>query len=295
MPRPFTRPLASAALALLAVSSLAAPAWAQAEGPAECATPCAPNERCVNGQCVANPDAKPVAPPPPAEPPPPPARANPDAEEEAAPPARKPRPRRKPAVVADEEPTAEPPQLESWRRGLVVLPMVGLHLVEGIASSDFGAGLRLGILLGTHVARTVSLNVEIARNFLSPNPDPMTRGQPTAGDVTIAFDPLFHAATGPVEFVAGPKLGFWSLGGTVPNVDGTTDQVAESGWAFGFNVGFLVGTGDTVGVGAMLAYQIDLLTQSCARGPDLAAAGVEGCNNSGSAPHFLSVSLGALF
>jgi hypothetical protein len=290
MTRPLTRSLA---LALLAVSSVGGPAWAQTEGPApaECATPCAPNERCVSGQCVPNPDAKPVATPPPAEPPPPPARANPDADEEASPPTPRPRAHKRPAAVAEEEPKAEPPQLESWRRGLVVLPTVGLHFVEGITSADFGSGLRLGLLLGTHVARTVSLNVEIARNFLSPNPDPMTRDQVSGGDVTIALSPLFHAATGPVEFVAGPKLGFWSLGLTDTNA-GVTDQASESGWAFGFNAGFFVGTGDTLGVGVMLAYQIDLLTQSCARGPNVATVG---CSNDGFTPHFLSMSLAALF
>jgi hypothetical protein len=279
--------IACAALALLAVSSLAVPALAQAPDPEpSCETPCKRGERCVEGQCVGNPDARPPAAP--AEAPP---RATPDSDEDVVP-APKAAPAARTSPPEEAKPQPRPAERESWRRGLLVLPTFGVHFVEGVASADYGAGLRLGLLIGTHVSPTVSLNVEIARNFLSPHPPPGSTDNLSGGDVTIAFSPLFHAAAGPVDIVAGPKLGFWSL--TVNDSSGQlgTDQAFENGWTFGLNLGFFVGTGDAVAIGAMFAYQIDLLTQSCARGLDV---NNQGCDITGFPPQFLSLSAGALF
>jgi hypothetical protein len=266
--------------AVLAVTMMMASAAARAQTPegapaSACASPCAATERCVEGQCLPNPDARPVPAAPPAAKP-----APIDSDDAAA----------KPAAAEKAEPRAAAkapePELEPWRRGMLVLPQIGAHTVQGIAADGYGAGFRLGALLGVRVTPAVSLNVELATNFLSPKDDPALPGVHTSGhDFTAAFAPLFHGRAENFEVVVGPKLGLWTAGleTTVPG--STPDKASLTGWALGFNLGAFVGVGDYVALGALISYQASVLGQSCT---------LQTCTIEAPALQFLTVSLGLL-
>jgi hypothetical protein len=174
---------------------------------------------------------------------------------------------------------------------MLIVPYVGFHAVEGIVANDYDAGLRIGALIGSRVARAVSLNVELATNFLSLKNETNARTAPSGHDLTIAFSPLFHGAMGGGEFVIGPKLGFWS---SSISQDSTTTQDAfqasQTGWAFGFNMGAFGGVTEDVALGGIVAYQMTFLSQSCTRG------GIaEGCTSSDFPPQILSFAVAAMF
>ena len=238
-----------------------------------------------------------AVPPPPVAPAPPPAAA-PEAppEAEVTEPAEPPAPRHRKPKSEPHKPVAEEvdPAAFSWRHGVLVVPFVGFHAVEGIAADDYDAGARFGFLLGAHATQTVSLNVELAMDLLQPKVDTsMNRGASVSGrDFTIAFSPLFHARSGIGEFVVGPKLGFWSSGIELTNPGNSPDQVSQAGWAFGFNLGAFAGVGDTAAIGALVSYQMAFLSQTCSRGPDVA---VPGCDGTGFVPQILSFNLAAMF
>jgi hypothetical protein len=272
-------------------------AWAQTRA----CPPCGPTEHCVDGACLPNPDAPPAVPAAPPIEAPPPAAATP---EPAAPPEAgveaKPAPARRRKAHAEakareteDEEDAVSPASPSWRKGMIVIPFGGLHAVEGIAANDYDAGLRLGFLLGTHLAVPISLNVEVAMDFLSPTqPGNTNRSQISGHDLTVAFSPLFHGSAGIGELVIGPKLGYWSSGITTSNPGFDATQFSQTGWAFGFNMGAFAGVSDAVALGAILTYQMTFLSQECVRGSQVP---VQGCTGSGFAPQILGFSVGALF
>jgi hypothetical protein len=174
---------------------------------------------------------------------------------------------------------------------MLIVPYVGFHAVEGIVADNYDAGLRIGGLIGSRIARSVSLNVELATNFLSLKNETNARTAPSGHDLTIAFSPLFHGAMGGGEFVIGPKLGFWS---SSISQDASSTQAAlqasQTGWAFGFNMGAFGGVTEDVALGGIVAYQMTFLSQSCTRG------GIdEGCTSSGFPPQILSFAVAAMF
>jgi hypothetical protein len=274
-------------------------AGARAQTPA--CPQCGPNERCVDGVCLPNPDVPPAVPTPPPVEAPPPAAATPEpAAQPEAPAEARPAPARRRKAHAEAKARASEEEEDdasaapvSWRKGIIIIPFGGLHAVEGIAASDYDAGLRVGALVGTHLAAPISLNVEIAVDFLSPNQSgAVTRSQASGHDLTIAFSPLFHGSAGIGEFVIGPKLGYWSSGITSTNPGSDSTQLSQTGWVFGFNMGAFAGVSDAVALGAMFTYQMTFLSQECVRGSNVP---IEGCSGSGFAPQILGFSVAALF
>jgi hypothetical protein len=213
-------------------------------------------------------------------PPPPPVHRKP-------PPRPAPAPKHKPVVEEEDD-----DELEGWRRGVLVIPFFGFHAVEGIAAGDYDAGARGGLLVGVHASPIVSLNVELAMNFLSPKSmvSPILRTSSSGHDFTAAFSPLFHVSNGIGEFVIGPKLGMWSSSIDTSSPGTDTVNKSQSGWAFGFNAGGFAGVTDAAALGAIISYQMTYISQTCAilnNGTD--------CTQPGSAPQFLSFNLAALF
>jgi hypothetical protein len=282
----------------LSASLLAGGAWAQTPAPLAC-PPCGANDRCVDGVCLPNPDTPPpvAAPALPEAPPPAPAVAPTPTEGDLTAPPPPPSKRRRPPPRhdEDEEVTAKatPTDEASWRRGMLVMPFAGFHAVEGIAANDYDPGFRIGALVGTHLDRAISLNLEVAVDCLSPKVgENAPRGSTTSGhDLTIAFAPLFHGSAGVGEFVVGPKLGYWgsSIGLHQPG-EGDV-QVSQTGWTFGLNVGGFGGLSDGVALGALFSYQMTYISQTCSRGVNVTSS----CANDTSAPQILSFSLAALF
>lgn len=237
-----------------------------------CNPPCAADESCVDGRCTATPGA--MTPPSTYAPSPPPAA---EAPPPAPPPARQ-RPVRPPAepdvTDEDEDVEATPPPVKAERRrtglpprrtGLLALPFAGIHTVQGIAADDYDVGGRFGFLLGAHVSSKVSLNVETAFNILSVNT--MNDGSDvSAHDLTIAFSPLFHAGGKTVEFVVGPKLGYWSDNFTI-RFDRQVARASQSGWTFGANAGVFIPASEDVALGVLLSYQFISPVSTCTYGP----------------------------
>ncbi|MDB4983311.1 MAG: hypothetical protein JWM82_4063, partial [Myxococcales bacterium] len=193
---------------------------------------------------------------------------------------------------ADDTPppsTGDDEEQPSSRRGLLFMPFLGVHIIQGIAADDFGAGGRLGFLIGTRLDHRVSLNVETAIDILSPNPSqPMASA--SGHDLTIAFSPLFHAGGRTAELVVGPKLGFWSDNFTVTSENVNT-RLSQSGWAYGANLGLFTSVQDAVEVGLLLAYQFTAAVQSC--GHDL---NTHECVVAGAfPPEIMSFSAAAMF
>jgi len=293
---------ARASLTALVALLLAVPA-ATARAQTRACPPCGPNDRCVDGVCLPISEAPPaVALPPPAveapppappaveipppaveAPPPPPARPAPTPRRDRATPA--PKPRRPAGEEQDEDETP------SWRQGLLFIPSIGIHAVEGIAAGDYDAGLRLGALLGTRVTSTVSLNLELASDFLSPVRNINSNVSGSGRDFTIAFSPLFHGASRLGELVAGPKLGYWTSGLTQANAGAADSAVSQGGWAFGFNLGGFINVTDDIGLGGLVAYQMVAHSESCVRPPATALS----CSTTASVPQLLSFSLAAEF
>jgi hypothetical protein len=284
----------------------AAGAGAQTFPPASpglCSPPCAAGEVCAQGQCVVPPPSSdstaapppgapaPAPPPPPVAAPPPPPPADEPVETPPPPPVHRkpPHPRPEPRKPVAEEEEEEP---ASWRRGVLVLPFFGFHAVEGIAADDYDAGARVGLFAGVHASPIVSLNVELAMNFLSPKQGagPVFRTSPSGHDFTTTFSPLFHASNGIGEFVIGPKLGFWSSSIDVDSPNATTINKSQSGWAYGFNVGGFAGVTDNAAVGAILSYQMTYLSQTCSTETNPTT-----CSVDASVPQFLSFNVAALF
>jgi hypothetical protein len=177
-----------------------------------------------------------------------------------------------------------------WRKGLLVMPFIGIHTVQGIAASDYDSGLRLGALAGTHLEAPVSLNVEVAVDFLNRS---VNGARSVAGrDLTIAFAPLFHASAGLAELVVGPLLGYWASSFTTDNGSISESQFSQTGWAFGVNVGGFGGVNDSLALGAMISYQMTHLSQSCERG---AGASISPCSSNDLVPQILAFDVAALF
>jgi len=258
----------SAATTLLLLSLFGADARAQT---AECVPACAEGDRCLDGKCY----TRPAAPPPEAVPPQPPIAATPPADVQpveappvqpvTAPPVHH-RARHRSAETSDGETDADdelglPPR----RLGLLAMPFIGIHTVQGIASEDYDVGGRGGLLLGVRLNPKVSLNVEAAVDVLNVQSGDRTTSV-KGHDLTLAFSPLFHAGGRAAQLVVGPKLGFWSDNFTVTSGSNVA-RASQSGWAYGLNVGAFTAVNEYVEVGLLISYQFIAAVQACTHGP----------------------------
>jgi len=193
-----------------------------------------------------------AATPAPAQPPPP---------EPAAPP---------PAAVDAEAPKVAPVRAfapappEPNRSPLLVVPFLGIHSFQNDNATNIGPGLRLGVLLGGRLSDVVSLGGEAALDVVNP------KNLPPGEDVTelnlhVAFSPLLHAKSGPVEIVAGPKLGFFYL-----SADGSGNGISESasahGWVYGLNLGLFGALSESVSMGGLVSFDFEKATEVCSSG-----------------------------
>jgi hypothetical protein len=210
----------------------------------------------------------------PAPPPTPEEAVAPAAPPPAPPPPRR-RPPRPPEEEEDEAEVEEPPapvvkveRPRGWipprQRGVLVLPFVGFHTVQGIAADDYDFGARFGFLLGAHVTSKVSLNVEAAWDILRVNSS--NSSDVSAHDLTIAFSPLFHVGGRSAELVVGPKLGYWSDNFTVTQ-GREVGRLSQSGWTFGANAGVFFPANENLSLGALVTYQFISPVSACTYGP----------------------------
>ena len=147
------------------------------------------------------------------------------------------------------------------RRGLMTMPYAGLHAPVGTASATYDTGPRLGIILGGHLSRLVSLNGEFAADLVNhPVAGSTDRGEAL---LDLTFSPLFHFGGDRLEFVAGPKLGVSA------DVNGVRRLGVESssgatyiGYAYGINSGLLVHRSGWA-FGVLVAYTGRNIVQDC--------------------------------
>jgi hypothetical protein len=267
----------------------------EARAQTECNPPCAVGDQCVDGRCYAG-----AGQPPAPETAPAPAAASPVPEPTPPvvvpvpppPPTRRPRARRRERAETEDEVKVDDVEgIPPRRRGLLAIPFLGVHSIQGLAAEDFGIGARVGTLLGVHVDPLVSLNVEVAVDILNPRTK-LSGVSSTGHDLTIAFSPLFHVAGDAAELVMGPKVGYWSENFTTSDL-GTVTRDSQWGWAIGGNIGGFASVNEHVAIGLLVTYQFIAPSLTCTHGP---LDDDRGCSQAGAfPPEILGITGAALF
>jgi len=168
-------------------------------------------------------------------------------------------------------PPAGPP---AYRRGFLLMPYLGVNVPVGDTSNGMSTGLRLGGLMGAMVGPFVSLNGELTIDIL--NPDTPSGMSVTEVEADLAFSPLFHLSLPGLELVAGPKIGFFALSGSVSYSSSTYSDTtySGSGVAYGFNTGVFIPIVGRLAIGGLLGYTVrsfsscDSGSTDCVSGPD---------------------------
>jgi len=139
----------------------------------------------------------------------------------------------------------------AYTRGLLVMPYVGFATPVGGTSDGYDTGFRIGTLLGWHLNRLLSMNVEFTLDFLNP--------KGVSSDVSdvatdFSFSPLLHLPLGygPLQLIIGPKIGFFEENISY-SIAGDSYNDSYSGAMFGVNVGLLAGMGN-IAIGGLFSY-----------------------------------------
>jgi hypothetical protein len=252
----------------------------------ECAPACLAGETCVGGVCMV-----------PAQHESPPAEAAPD----AAAPAPDAAPPEPPATPPPPVIVAPPPQVHRAarpaqtstraRRGLLLMPFVGVHSIQDENSSGTDPGLRAGAFVGAFLNNDVSLNGALTFDLLNPNDSiaPLDLSRET---LELTFSPLLHLGGPRVEFVVGPKLGFWNTwqqfsrpAPLAQSGDGT-----GQGWTMGANVGLLAAVTPATLAGILFNVELRDVIHFC----ETTSGQAERCSWGGSSSTLLGVSLAVL-
>jgi len=122
--------------------------------------------------------------------------------------------------------------------------------------------LRLGGLFGFYVGPFVSLNGELSIDVLNLS-SPGTGSSASGGLVGFTFSPLFHFALPQVDFVVGPRLGWYDMPVTISYNDGSPDDTySESGFLYGLNAGAFFWVG-RIAFGGLLSVSIHSPSSYC--------------------------------
>jgi hypothetical protein len=181
---------------------------------------------------------------------------------------------------------ASPASTPGYARGMLVMPYVGFATPVGSASNSYDSGMRIGSLLGWHLNRRLSVNVELTLDILNP------KGFPSGiSDSTLdsSFVPLVHLPIGRLEILLGPKIGFFQ-----ETLSYTSNSVSYSdsynGFLFGANLGVLAGLG-TIAIGGLFSYTGRYYSNPCQLINDVGNS----CTNEPGTFHTLSLSGVVLF
>jgi hypothetical protein len=159
-----------------------------------------------------------------------------------------------------------------------------------------GTGLQLGLgphvggLIGFRFMPQVSLNAELTLDV--PHADLMgATGSIDASRYAISVSPLYHVDVGAVDFIVGPKLGFWTSSFS-QNDAFSTATLTYSGWMAGVNAGLYYKVG-RIGLGGLASFDYASVLQGCLT-DDFQMRNC-GPNNSYAADKLLSFALVILF
>jgi hypothetical protein len=136
---------------------------------------------------------------------------------------------------------APPPTVPPYRRGFLMMPYLGLNVPVGSTSDGISTGLRLGGIFGWHVGRFLSLNGEMTIDILNFDTGPGVSA--TAAAVDLTFSPFFHFGLPQVEFVVGPKFGFFGKSVTLSESGSQDSTYSGGGLVYGFNAGVFIPLG----------------------------------------------------
>lgn len=99
------------------------------------------------------------------------------------------------------------PETAAERRGLLLLPYLGMNVPVGDIAQRYAPGMRFGLLAGWHLGQRFSLDGEATLDFMDAEEDPSFL-RPREHMVDLALSPLIHLRSGTI--VAGPKLGWFN-------------------------------------------------------------------------------------
>jgi hypothetical protein len=114
------------------------------------------------------------------------------------------------------------------------MPYIGVNIPTGAGSEYYSAGLRLGALFGVNLPPFLSLNGELTFDLLNPD---YGSGDYTEMEYDITFSPLFHFRIPQLEFVVGPKFGYFGRYVSYDNYYATSADFSQEGYAYGINAG----------------------------------------------------------
>jgi hypothetical protein len=146
------------------------------------------------------------------------------------------------------------PSPPSTRHGLLVLPYLGLHSYQNVDMAAYSPGARFGALFGGRLSHWLSLNGELTIDVSD-----IPHGSQEASEyyLDLAFSPLAHLVWGPVELVAGPKVGFFRSKTSVSSSNAGVSGESSSLWgiAAGLNAGAFVPVSGVVEIGGLLSVE----------------------------------------
>ena len=155
-----------------------------------------------------------------------------------------------PAVPVAAEPTYQP-----RHRGFMAMPYFGFNFPVGDASDVYSTGVRLGGLMGGYLGSHFSLNGELSIDIMNPDADF------TEVLLALSLSPLFHFGPPRLDFVIGPRLGYYVDSMTVSS-DGTDYTQTYKGLAYGFNGGAFVQLG-RIWLGGLLSFTLHDPSEYC--------------------------------
>jgi hypothetical protein len=194
-----------------------------------------------------------------------------------------------PPVVNQGQGQAAPGPASPRPSGFVAIPYLGLNSLSGDGATGTSTGLRVGALLGGHVAEIFSFNGELTLDAV--NRDAPAGASASMYIVQLGISPLFHVDTPRVRFVAGPKVGVWGHTGSVSSGGFSVDD-RGLGWTLGLNAGLFIPVKNTTSLGILLSYATLNPVVACASGTGID----EDCTGDNlKSSQVLGLTLGALF
>jgi hypothetical protein len=149
--------------------------------------------------------------------------------------------------------SSEPP----YRMGFLFMPYIGVHVPVGKASDGLSPGLHLGGLIGINLPPFLSLNCELSFDLLNPDG---SNSDLTYVMYDFTFSPLFHFSIPQLDFVVGPKFGYF--GYYISDSQGDSSNDVESGYAYGLNAGVFVPVG-SIALGGLFSFVGRHVSSTC--------------------------------
>lgn len=167
------------------------------------------------------------------------------------------------------------PAYPAYRMGFLWMPYLGLNVPLGSTSDEADAGLRLGGIFGFNLPPFLSLNGELTMDFVN-----LKASNASDWIFDLTFSPLFHLGTPQLQFVVGPKFGFFgeSYNYTYSGYDRT---ISGSGLAYGFNAGIFVPIG-RMALGGLINFTTHHYSRLCEN--DAYTGYVDSCADSSMMP-----------